>query len=95
MRAAYVLSPISDPPSPPPSLSHTQYHKHKKGREREVTVIRSTARTKKEEAMDSPAQRRLKAIQDHLVSSPNIDRHQLMLRANETAGEFALGTKIS
>lgn len=44
--------------------------------------------------MDSAAQRRLKAIQDHLVS-PNIDHHQLMLRANETAGEFAFGTKIS
>lgn len=44
--------------------------------------------------MDSAAERRLKAIQDHLVS-PNIDHHQLMLRANETAGEFAFGTKIS
>ncbi|XXG80802.1 hypothetical protein AAC387_Pa09g1579 [Persea americana] len=45
--------------------------------------------------MDSPAQRRLKAIQDHLVSSPNIDHHQLMLQANETAGEFAFGQGYS
>lgn len=44
--------------------------------------------------MDSAAQRRLKAIQDHLVS-PNIDHHQLMLRANETAGEFAFGQGYS
>ena len=42
--------------------------------------------------MDSPAQRRIQAIQQHLISSQDEDYQASSLRPNETAGEFVLGT---
>ncbi|KAL1808438.1 hypothetical protein ACET3Z_025428 [Daucus carota] len=40
--------------------------------------------------MDSPAQRRIQAIQQHLISSQDEDYQASSLRPNETAGEFVL-----